>query len=270
MSEPQPANVGIWKRFFFHPSFAVIAGIFSIIGVLSIPLDIYFYNSSIREPALNYYISPSRTPLVQKGTFNEFAVTFMGKPVDGNLSLMQIQFWNQGKQPIRAEDILKAITISPLNNQAIYKVVMTPSRPVLGAECSVITNAQSWGVKLSWKILERNDTIKLEILYGGSWNLPFVVDGAIVGQRTLTAFNVPADISLASHNFKPETAAVFVIFLLGVYMIYDSIKEFRNKAGLKFFRYAFLLIGIACLAFMAFYIVRVGQLMHILSAPITF
>ena len=42
---------------------------------------------------------------------------------------------------------------------------------------------QNIGVlSLSWKILEQDDGLKIQIIYGGDVNLPFLIEGAIEGQ----------------------------------------------------------------------------------------
>jgi succinate-acetate transporter protein len=65
-------KIGFFRRIFYHPNFGATAG---IVGILAAVFGIYTYYASIREPNLTYYISPTRTPIVQKGNLNDFAVT---------------------------------------------------------------------------------------------------------------------------------------------------------------------------------------------------
>jgi hypothetical protein len=104
------------KKIFYHPNFNVAAGLFGIGGVL---FGVFTYCESIKVPNLTYYISPTRTPIVQKGNLNNFSVTFLGTPINGDSSSAEIQIWNQGKEPIRSEDILKTITLRTPNGEPI-------------------------------------------------------------------------------------------------------------------------------------------------------
>jgi hypothetical protein len=73
---PQNPPVGFVKKFLYHPNFNVICG---IVTIASLILAIVFYCNQIREPDLTYYISPTRTPIVQKGNLNNFSINFQDR-----------------------------------------------------------------------------------------------------------------------------------------------------------------------------------------------
>jgi hypothetical protein len=140
---------------------------------------VYTWRAGIRERELTIYFNPSRVPIVQQGSITNFSVTILGSPLKGNLSSAELQIWNAGKEPIRDTDILKPITIRMPSNEAIYQVTWQGTRDVIG-----FTNfgGSNGVVNLDWKILERNDGVKLQIIYNGSTHLPYSVDGVIEGQ----------------------------------------------------------------------------------------
>jgi hypothetical protein len=74
---------GFFRKIFHHPNFNVIAGLFGILGTF---LAIYFYCQSIQKPDLTYYVSSTRTPIVQKGNLENFSVTFLGTTITNDLS----------------------------------------------------------------------------------------------------------------------------------------------------------------------------------------
>jgi hypothetical protein len=267
-NKPQIPTAGIWKRYFEHPKFGIIAGIFSIVGFLSLPLDVYLYYHTIKEPELKYFIYPNRAPIVQKGIFNEFTVSYLGLPVNGDLTLVQMQFWNQGKQAVREEDILKTITIRPSGNQPIYKVVIVPSREILGARCNIVTNQGEITVELKWKILECNDYIKLQIIYGGSVDIPFVVDGICVGQKQITAFKMPTQTALVSHNYKMEFASIFISLLVIIIMVHDVYKNFKKARLSRWPKYIYLLLGTGGVILIGYTMYQIVQVIHVLSSPL--
>jgi hypothetical protein len=123
----------------------------------------------------------------------DFSVKFQGIPIEGDLSAAEFQIWNQGKQPILKSDILKPILLGTLKYDRIYQVSTVSTRDVIGATTGGVgTNStrHDQGVVLSWNILEQNDGIKVQIIYGGGVNEPLTVDGVIVGQKELTQYQV--------------------------------------------------------------------------------
>jgi len=62
------------KKIFYHPNFGIAAG---IIGIITGVFGIYAYYASIKEPNLTYYISSTRTPIVQQG-----------KPIERNIGFL--------------------------------------------------------------------------------------------------------------------------------------------------------------------------------------
>jgi hypothetical protein len=63
---------------------------------------------------------------------------------------------------------------------------MVTTRDVIGAtayKTSTNSSSQSQAVLLDWNVLEQNDGIKLQVIYGGNVSEPVVVDGVIEGQK---------------------------------------------------------------------------------------
>ena len=92
--------------FFSHPIVGILGSVASVVGLV---LAVYFYFLSTRARDLTYHIHPVRTPIVQSTLASDIAVTFKGSPIKGDLTAAQVAVWNRGKEPIRAEDILKPI-----------------------------------------------------------------------------------------------------------------------------------------------------------------
>ena len=179
--QPTPApQAGLFKRVFYHPNFNVVSGLFGIIGTL---LAVYFYYASEKEPDLTYYVSPTRIPILQQGNLlNNLSVTYQGAEIKGDLSTVEIQIWNQGKQSIRRENILKPITIKTPNGEKIYQTHVSTTRDIVGFNWINTTNNQGELLSFDWNILEHDDGIKLQIIYGGSARMPLLLGGIIEGQ----------------------------------------------------------------------------------------
>src|ERR1035437_10947714 len=207
-----------FKKIFYHPILNVI------FGVVGIALAVYFGLVSIKKPNLTYYISPTRTAIVQKGNLNNFSVTYQGTQVTGDLSSAEIQIWNQGKQPIRREDILKTIALRTPNGEPIYQMTGKATRDVVGFNWIISSNKQSGVVEMDWKILEHRDVIKLQIIYGGSVNLPLTLDGVIEGQQQGITKNL-------GENPDPSTMDWIVIVLVVLAIICGSISMKKQLVG---------------------------------------
>ena len=177
-SEEKP---GLFKCIFHHPNFNVVASILTIVGFF---LAFFFWYDGIKRPELTYYISSTRTAIIQKGSVtNDLSVNYHGLPVSGDLSSAEIQIWNKGKAAIHAGDILKPIVLKTKNGEPLYSAISTVSRDVIGYSTSQTgTNMMSGNLPMDFKILEQNDGIKVQIIYGGNVNLTLVLDGVIEGQ----------------------------------------------------------------------------------------
>jgi hypothetical protein len=248
---------GFFRKIFYHRLFGVIAGIFGIVGTI---LAIVFWFESKSEPDLTYYISPARTPILKKDSLENFSVTFHGAPVVGDLSSAQVQIWNQGKAPIRSEDILKPITISTPNGELIYQVTAKPSRQVIGM--SILTTNNTSKLNVGWKILEHNDALQLQIIYGGGVDMPLMIDGVIVGQERLTQFTTE------KHIFSSELFAV-VLFLV-ILLVLETLFLYTMLRGSGVFDVGgamTLVVGVIVAAGTAYIAMKVNQSWVALSAP---
>lgn len=234
-------KTGFFKRFFHHPNFNVAVGIFGIMGVL---WGVYSYFDSIKKPDLLFYVSPSRIPIVHKGNLENFSVTFRGLPVNGDLSAATIQIWNAGKQPIRGADILTPITLSTGNGAPIYQLASQATRDVVGIKMQFLTNNPAI-LAVSWNILEQNDGIKLQVIYGGDVNLPLIFNGVVIGQKGITQYTDP------KRYVGPVGVFIFICFNFAMLLFISRTKvtfiplRIIVTAGLA-------LIGIAALGYYVF------------------
>lgn len=225
-----------FKKIFYHPILNVI------LGVGGIALAVYFGLVSIKKPNLTYYISPTRTAIVQKGNLNNFSVTYQGTQVTGDLSSAEIQIWNQGKAPIHRADIEKTVALKTPNGEPIYTEIHSTTRTdVIGFELLDDSNKKTGVLPMDWKILEHRDGIKLQIIYGGSVNLPLTLDGVIEGQQQGITKNLGA-------KSDPSTMDWLIIVLGNLVIIYCLIlikkRLGRTYQWLDYWNLVILCIGL--------------------------
>lgn len=175
--ENKDKNQGFWQKCFAHPLTQGIAFLTGIFGV-------YAYYASIKEPDLTYFVSQTRTAIFQKGNLNGLSVNFQGAQITNDLSSAEIQIWNAGKEAILHDDILKPIKLEASNHELIYSAGVTMTRNEIEPKCDTMQNSgkPTEGLILDWRILEHNDCIKIQIIYGGSVNSKIILEGITKGQ----------------------------------------------------------------------------------------
>jgi hypothetical protein len=239
------------KKFFYHQTFNAICG---VVTIISLVVTVYFYLKSTKQPDLTCYGNPTRTPIVQQGHLNNFGVTFMGTPVTGDLSTAEIQIWNQGNSPIASNDILVPVSIRFLSNEVIYQASATTTRDVIGFHWLSPTNYPSKMLAFDWRILEQNDGIKIQMVYGGNVHAAIVVDSTIVGQAHI---HQKTFLNSASGGQLAEVITITVIVLsffgyIKFMMVQDKITP--NKVDLFY-----LFVMICLIIYVGFYCVYNAQ-----------
>ena len=147
----------------------------TILAVVS-SLFVFFTYEGLDRPDLTYYIVKT----------NE---VYSSKSFKGDLSTATIQIWNRGKV-ITKDKILEAISIRTTNSEIIYQPTITNSRPEIGLNWWRPTNEEFGVIRLDWKVLEQNDAVKIQFVYGGKAELPIFIEGVIEGQKQgLTKFS---------------------------------------------------------------------------------
>ena len=166
-------------RFFSHPAIGILGSIASIIGFGT---GFYFYYASQAKRELTCAVTTPATQIVKAGQATGLSVSYNGQAVTTDVSASQIVLWNAGKLPIKKDDILDPVVITTEKAAPILEATLrTKSRAV--TEAAMDTSEISKGrLKLTWKILEQQDGVRLQIIYAGGPATKLGVVGAIEGQ----------------------------------------------------------------------------------------
>lgn len=110
------------------------------IGVVGLALAFYWHAESVQRRVPTYYVSPERTTIVDTSfpTPSQLQILYKGKSINQNVSAALVYLWNDGKLPIKAEDVLEPIRIqlSPARevlDVRLLKVSRTVTRFAVGA-----------------------------------------------------------------------------------------------------------------------------------------
>jgi len=224
-----PSKSRLLKKLFYHPSFGVLAG---IVGILTGVFGVYSYYASIKEPNLTYYVS-AKAPIVKQGGMGIFSVLYAGNTVTNDVSSAVIQIWNQGKAPIKKDDILIPIVLRTPHGEPYYSIAVSTTRPAV-KESVVLEQSHFVGsYRMDWNILEQGDGIKIEVVYGGGVDLPIIVEGTIVGQKSLTDYR--QSINNPTKQFIPfiRVISAAICFLLFLLILNYYWWQFKNKTTKK-------------------------------------
>ena len=170
---------GTLAFFASHPSIGLIGTVASVAGVF---LTVHYYYAALRSRKLTYYVNPATTSIVKSGRSSDLHVLFRGQPVTTDVTALQVEIWNAGKEAIHSNDILDLIvlkTSTPILEASVRRTQRDTSRFTI--DSSQIANGL---VGLSWRILEQDDGAIIQLIVAGD-SAGVTVSGAIEGQHRI-------------------------------------------------------------------------------------
>ena len=152
-------------RLLTNPWFGGIAAFASIIGI---PLSIYLGVAGTRERQLTFYVNPVKSAVVTAGTTSALKVLYQDQEVKTDVTAVQVEVWNDGKESIRAENVLEPIVIRTTPVVPIIDATIRKTRRALSSIELDRTQFSRGILPLSWRILENSDGAIIQIVYAGS------------------------------------------------------------------------------------------------------
>ena len=151
---------------------------------ISLTLAIYYHYQSVQERGPTYVVSSARTRIVDVSVPAppQLQVLYKGKDLRTDVSAAGVYFWNDGKLPIKTEDVLDPlkVEIEP-GSEIIDARVLKVSRAVTNFTKGQISETAKNELPISFRILERNDGAQLQIIYTGKPDAQIRLTGTIVG-----------------------------------------------------------------------------------------
>lgn len=176
------------RKFMANPWVQLVLAMFGIVGVVLAVVGIVLVASVEKDRCLVYAINPVRTKIVTTDQASELEITYLGEAL-GNVDItaVQIAIWNSGELPIWLDDVLEPIVIVAEPALRILEAtVRHPSRSVTQLHVDESPELLQQGiVRLSWRILETGDGASIQLIYLGSENVEFAVQGTVAGQKNI-------------------------------------------------------------------------------------
>lgn len=154
-----------------------------LFGAISFFLAIYAIYDAKNEPNLQVVFDPDTATKIVTALTPDIEVRYKGSVVAGEVSSQVIRFWNAGKRPIESQDILKQLQIKAAPDATILDVrIKQQTRDVITVVPIIVDKST---LSLTWRILENDDGASIQVIYQGSSDSKFTVEGAVRGQKNI-------------------------------------------------------------------------------------
>lgn len=158
--------------------------VFGLTTVVGFGLAWYWHAQSVQERAPTYQVSPQRVRLVDTSipVPSQLQVLYKGKDLNKNVTALTLYLWNDGKLPIKAEDVLEPLEVRlEPGSEILDGRILKAWRPVTKFTMGEILDSKKNSLPLSFAILEKGDGAALQIIYTGKPDAAVSVLGTITG-----------------------------------------------------------------------------------------
>jgi hypothetical protein len=202
------------------------------IAVLSLLLSVYFYYESLqkREP---YYLPHQSSQIYSKAVASP-KITVIdgdGKPVSGDIHVLEVSFWNNGRLPIEPVDVRTPIFVEfPEGYRLLDSKIVRENKPTITAfKLSEVKSEMSSAprVRLEWAHLDPGLGGRLQFIYVGNANPTLRVSGDILDAEILNGSGILKRVAT-----EWGRAAILLALLFAALVLVDSIevKQLPNRS----------------------------------------
>lgn len=193
----------------------VMLGITIISILVAIILPTYFYFSSQAEHELVYAVNPVRTAVVTVGQATELTVLYKGEPLGNkNVTAAQVAIWNAGKRSIWKDDILgdgEVVIFADPPIPILEASIRQHSREITEFTLFATSDSLASGrVAVSWHILEKDDGASIQLIYEGTEDVKFQIQGVIEGQHEIKCAQLGVSIKTPQEQVSAQQSGRWV------------------------------------------------------------
>lgn len=157
--------------------------------LISLPFSIFTYIDSHKITQLAYHQHKAISPIFNSKASSNLFVMKDNKIITNDIYSMLISIWNNGDNPISKSSILHPLTIKiKSENDIIDARVIKASCDTVDAK---ILNQNDKEFSVDWSILEKDDSMLLQIIYQGKIDPDLKIESAIIGQKHITKIEIP-------------------------------------------------------------------------------
>jgi hypothetical protein len=255
-SQPK-TSILVW--FAAHPIVGFVGTVASVLGVV---LAVVLYLAAIRTRELSLYVNPSKTTLVKSGQSSDLHVLYRGNDVSTDVTALQVELWNAGKESIRPAHVLSPIVLETTPRVPILEArIRHTSRSVTEIVLDQ-THIADGKVTVSWKILEHNDGAVIQFILAAPTETSIRASGALEGQGRVNVFD------LSNQGFPWTFFGIFVVIGTAVMLLSIRLVRYVPFPKDQQLRYLTIQMILAAELFIAFALL--SQFFRGPSMPIRF
>lgn len=176
---PTSSTNTILTWFSRNPWLGIVATVCTIVGL---PLSVYLYFVGQRFRELEVYVSPVESIISKGGVPSNLKILFNNAEVRSDVTAVQVQLWNRGKEPIRTEHILEDVVLSTGPSTHILEATVQKQARSVSRITLDTTRIAVGELGLSWKILEEGDGALIQLIVAGQAR-NVSLSGVVEGQR---------------------------------------------------------------------------------------
>ena len=200
-----------------NPALRIINYVAYVCTLVGIPLTVYLYLLGVQARIPAYYVNPARVRVFDTSipAPSQLQVLYKGKDLSADVTATTVYFWNDGKLPIKADDVLEQVTIELDPSCEILDArVLKVSRPVTKFSMGQVSGIAKNVLPVSFNILERGDGAAIQVIYLGKPDARVLVKGTVIGAPQPALLTQPAGAGEPSPGKSPWPAIVFALIPL--------------------------------------------------------
>lgn len=151
-----------------------------VLGIVLSALLGYYLSIKQRKPT---FLTDKVTLLIDNNSIKQNPIKIIdseGKEINENVSILTFYFFNQGRESIKGESILKPVRIMlPDSGRLLNLKMLKVTRDV--TESKLTYDSLSNCINVDFKILENDDGFSAQILFAGKDNPEIKIEGIIEG-----------------------------------------------------------------------------------------
>jgi len=155
-----------------------------LIGVIGLILSIYFYQQQKQFKSLSFVVAPKQTLLFSPKQLSTSKLTLLdgsGKPITGDIYSVEAFMWNSGTETILQSDVIVPIEISIPKDIRLLEFRPSYISRLEVTDISLSPPSADLKLKVSFRVLEPGDGIRIVFIYEGNKDVTFPIQGGIVG-----------------------------------------------------------------------------------------
>jgi hypothetical protein len=170
------------RRFFSNPFFNVSLNI--LLAIIGILMGFYLGHKT-RE--LAYTVLPARATVVKTAVASRLSVLYDGNELKTDVTAVQIGFWNAGREPIDAGDVLRPLVIETEGGVPILEASIRAQSRTDIVQIKLDESMAGMGrLGVAWHILENDDYGVIQLILAGNPDVKVTARAAIKGQKEIS------------------------------------------------------------------------------------